>query len=101
MKKVKISKLKAGENPEYPTSDKNNFKYGEDNEGFSLPIDYYVTGTLLYDLKVGKPAHILRENRNGVEALGVFQTSIINTIEKVDNGLIFYTLNSIYRLEWL
>jgi hypothetical protein len=101
MKKVKISKLKAVDNPKFLTPDKNNYKYGEDNNGTSIPIDYYIVGTLLYDIEVGKPARILRENRNGVEALGVFVTSLIKSIEENKNGLLFHTENSIYQLEWL
>ena len=96
-KHIRLTKIKASENPEYPTPHWNAYKCGIVNEFTSIPIDYWVEGYLINPLKVGEPAMIQRTVRNGVEVSGFMTTSEIIEI----NGDIFETLNSIYKIEYL
>jgi hypothetical protein len=56
---------------------------------------YTVTGELISPIEVGEPIYILRSERNGVKALGAFNTSVVQSIE----GNLIKTQNSIYKLE--
>lgn len=66
-------------------------------EGFSLPLDYEIEGVLLGALTVGKPVSVLRDNRNGVKALGAFQTSPVTEV----TDKTFRTRNSVYDYQYL
>jgi hypothetical protein len=96
-KHIRLTKIKASENPEYATPHWNSYKQGVVNKGTSIPIDYWVEGFLINPLKVGESAMIQRTVRNGVEVSGFMTTSEIIEI----NGDIFETLNSIYKIEYL
>lgn len=98
---VQITKIKAVENPELPTPDIEDFTPGAINSGMSIPIEYTCVGLLQNDVEIGEPVIMARHTRNGVKALGIFMTSLVTEIEPADNGLVFYTQNSVYKLEWL
>lgn len=94
---VRLTKIKASENPEFPTPYWNAYKHGVVNKKTSIPIDYWVEGYLVDPIKVGESAVINRTVRNGEKAYGLMCTSKILEI----NGDIFETLNSIYKIEYL
>ena len=95
--KVRISKLGAVHDPEYPTPEKGNYKYGQYNPYVSVPVDYTVEGTLMYPIEVGKTVLVDRTKRNGVEVNGLFRSSSVTKITKTG----FHTLNSRYKVEYL
>jgi len=97
MKKVKITKLGAVENPVVPTPNFNQYKPGEDNGDVSLPTEYWLEGYLLNEPTVGSSVLVQRTSRNGVECSGSFFTSKVTEI--TDYG--FKTQNSIYRVDVL
>ena len=94
---VRLTKIKASENPEYRTPEWNDYKQGIVNEFVSIPADYWVEGYLIKPIEVGEHALIDRRIRNGEEVSGFMTTSKILEI----NGDIFETLNSIYKIEYL
>jgi len=94
---VRLTKIKASENPEYETPQWNAYKHGVVNKGTSIPVDYWVEGYLIRPIKVGEYAAIDRRIRNGKEVFGFMTTSQILEI----NGDIFQTLNSIYKIEYI
>jgi len=61
-------------------------------ENKSIPIDYWLTGELMYPLTVGRPVEVLRESRNGVKTPGIFMTSPVVELTPTT----FKTKNSIY-----
>ncbi len=95
-KYVRIEKLEAAENSLFPTPNAQDFKYGEENPGMSIPKGYWMTGTLVADIEVGKSLMALRDCRNGVSALGEFISSAIKSVENQNNGLVVRTCNSTY-----
>ena len=92
---VRITKIKSSENPEYPSKSLQDHEHGEVNHGFSLPIEYYVEGTMENPPVVGKSFTMFRSSRNGVKVSGVFTTSEVTKV--TDDG--FETLNSIYKIQ--
>ena len=97
MKKVKITKLGAVENPVYPTPNYNEYKQGEDNGNVSLPVEYWLEGYLLNEPTVGSSVLVQRTSRNGVNCVGSFFTSKVTKI--TDTG--FETQNSVYQVDIL
>jgi hypothetical protein len=67
------------------------------NENFSLPLDYWIEGTLTEEMAVGKSVVVMREVRNGLDVTGLFQTTPV--VELTDDT--FTTMNSIYRYRFL
>jgi len=94
-KLFKITKLAAVENPDFPTPDKKDYVFGKENEGVSLPTDYYVIGTLLKPITKGESIEMLRINRNGVSCPGMFMTSLVKEFD----GKMVETANSKYIVE--
>jgi hypothetical protein len=66
-------------------------------KGKSIPVDYWLTGTLIQPITVGASVVVAREIRNGVEAPGIFQTS---PVVEVTNDT-FRTANSVYDYTYL
>ena len=95
--KIKLTKFAIAENPLYPTAKKEDWKYGEENTGHSVPVDYWLLGSIQDSPKVGQSMRVLRTNRNGVECTGYFTSSKVTAIV----GEIISTLNSKYRIEYL
>lgn len=94
--KIKIKKLSACENPDYPTAEREKYKCGElPNEEVSLFVDYESVGHVDPFPKVGECLLMFRIERNGLKAGGILRTSPITKIE----GDTFQTANSIYKWE--
>ena len=95
MKKVKITKLKAAENPKYPTPDFDGYELGKENGNVSLPAEYTLEGIMEKDPVVGSSVFVERTSRNGVKSYGCFYTSPVTEI--TENG--FKTQNSVYQVD--
>ena len=95
--KIKLTKFASVDIPTFPTPKKEDFQDGKENDGVSLPIDYWIIGELQREIEEGKSIKVLRENRNGVECLGQFFTS---PVKKIDGDKI-ETSNSVYKIEYL
>lgn len=91
---VRLEKLEASPAAAYPTSDKEDWEEGVINWGKSLPVGYWLEGTLLDDIKVGESVLLFRHVRNGITVSGITQTSPVASIV----GDILLTQNSIYRM---
>lgn len=98
---IQISKLRATDNPEFPTSNVKDFIHGAINPGVSLPAEYTATGILQREVEVGKGLFMIRDSRNGAPSLGILQTSPVTDIFPITDGLIIHTANSVYELKWL
>jgi hypothetical protein len=61
-------------------------------EDKSIPIDYWITGEMPNPIIVGKPVMVIRDTRNGVKCLGLFQTSPVTDVTLTT----FKTQNSVY-----
>lgn len=97
MKKVKITKLGAAENPVYPTPNYNEYIQGSDNGNVSLPVEYWLEGYFMNEPVVGSSVLVNRTSRNGVTCGGAFFTSKVTKI--TDTG--FETQNSVYQVDIL
>ena len=64
---------------------------------YSVPIEYNLEGSLIYDIEVGKNVIVERIKRNGVEVRGLFTTS---RVTEVGNNY-FKTKNSLYSYKFL
>lgn len=94
---VELTKLGPVSDPVFPSISWEDAHLGGVNPGYSLPDGYTITGYLLEPPEIGKGLRILRVNRNGVQALGFYQSSPLRLIE----GCRLETLNSVYRLRSL
>ncbi len=96
---VEVLKSDVAENPLVPTADKENFEYGQINEGKSIPKGYVCTGYLIYDPQEIGFVYLDRDTRNGEVYPGVLRTTkIINVVEIDEVTLKVETLNSIYTI---
>ncbi len=75
--KVKVTKISACSEPEYPTVAKEDWVLGGDLENYAKsPFEgYEVTGELISDVKVGSRIQLDRDTRNGVKVGGYFSSS--------------------------
>ncbi len=96
---MKITKLKQSENPISPTPDKGNFIPGVDNGNVSLPVDYWIEGELMFEIKEGSSIRALRTSRNGEPVKGVFISSPVQKIQEVNGVIYATTANSVYKIE--
>ena len=94
---IKLTKWKAAENPLSPPGRWGEYKPGSIANITSLPVDYTMVGMLLTGITIGECVRLLRLNRNGVAALGVFQSTPVMRL----TGDGFVTANSVYRMEYL
>lgn len=92
---VKLTKLREADNPASRAANWNTYVPGAPGKGASLPVDYEIVGILMEPPVVGGNVEILRLERNGVRALGVFCSTRVVAVR--EHG--FTTLNSEYRLE--
>jgi len=98
---VKVRKLSAVKNAPVPTPQTADHVPGEANPGKSLPAEYEIEGALATELVVGKCFRVLRTKRNGVECLGIFESSLITSIETQDKLVLVNTENSVYEVSRL
>lgn len=63
----------------------------------SLPVGYVLEGYLLSPVEVGKCLRMLRISRNGIAALGVFESSPVTAI----SDSVIITQNSVYIVRLL
>jgi hypothetical protein len=92
---VKLIKRATSPNPAAPPGSWRNWRPGEQIEGFSLPVDYEVCGFLLGPILIGECIALLRFERYGVKALGLFTTTPVKEVD-ADGRVI--TENSIYEI---
>jgi len=95
--KIKLTKFAKSDRAIFPTPDKKDYKDGQENEGVSLPIDYWIIGELQREIKEGSCIKVIREERNGIKMLGIFTSSPVVKIE----GDTIETSNSVYKIEYL
>lgn len=72
-------------------------------EGVSaISEGYTLSGTCDRMPQVGRPFHVERHERNGVKIYGLFNTSVVQSIQPNDDGtLVIRTENSTYLVETL
>ena len=66
-------------------------------DNYSIPVEYNLEGSLIYDIEVGKNVIVDRTKRNGEEVCGLFTTSRVTEVG--DNY--FKTRNSVYSYKFL
>ena len=64
---------------------------------YSVPVEYNLEGSLIYDIAVGKNVIVERIKRNGVEVRGLFTTSRVTEV----GASYFKTQNSVYSYKFL
>ena len=95
---VRIRKLSAVVNPDYPSAQRETYKCGTiPDEDVSVFVDYEVEGHISQMPEVDSSICMFRRKRNGVDYPGIFRTS---PITKVFEGG-FHTRNSVYEIEVL
>ena len=67
------------------------------DETYSLPLEYTIEGELVREILEGKSVVVVRDTRNGVQALGMFNTSPVTKVTEDQ----FYTQNSVYNYKFL
>lgn len=83
---------------EYRT-DQERGTWGEFFESKSPPVEYWIVGEPLVELKEGSSFIVDRYNRNGVIKHGTMMTSKVEKIEKNGNVTYITTANSLYKME--
>ena len=66
-------------------------------DNYSIPVEYNLEGSLIYDIEVGKNVIVERIKRNGVEVRGLFTTSRVTEV----GASYFKTQNSVYSYKFL
>jgi len=90
----KISAVKTG----LPANPRHLHVDGEEqDENYSLPLEYTIEGELVGEILEGEPVVVVRDIRNGVKALGMFNTSPVTKVTKNR----FHTQNSVYNYKFL
>ena len=64
---------------------------------YSIPVEYNLEGSLIYDIEVGKNVIVERTKRNGEEVCGMFTTSRVTEV----GDKYFKTQNSVYSYKFL
>ena len=64
---------------------------------YSIPVEYNLEGSLIYDIEVGKNVIVERTKRNGEEVCGMFTTSRVTEV----GASYFKTQNSLYSYKFL
>ena len=98
---VKIEKIDSSDNPFYPTPKSEDYVEGRFNPGVSIPKNYVVRGKLIKDPELWYCLGVVRTERNGHKASGIFSTSRVkkyHELEQEDGSplLVIETENSIY-----
>lgn len=97
--KVKVTKISAAKDPNFPTSLDKNPQEPFNKCGESPWIDYTIEGETKSLPEIGKHFVVQRNKRNNVEISGIFTTSKVTSIKNLDGYIEFQTTNSIYKLE--
>ena len=66
-------------------------------DNYSIPVEYNLEGSLIYDIEVGKNVIVERTKRNGEEVCGMFTTSRVTEV----GDKYFKTQNSVYSYKFL
>ena len=96
---IKVTKMAAVKDAEFPTPDPKDYTPGVINEGVSLPIEYEMEGVLSEEIETMQSLKMARSKRNGVQAVGFLITSPITSVLHAEVYLQLTTLNSVYRVE--
>lgn len=100
MKLVRLKKIKALEDPAVPTSENRSLQADElAASGESPWVDYEIEGLLSKRVQTGERLTILRLCRNDIHVVGVFSTSLVQSIVRAEDHQLIFTKNSIYKLE--
>ena len=101
--RTKITKIGIAQNPVVPTANKEDYVCGREQDTEVSPfVEYCVIGTLERPIEVGKGIRMLREDRNGVKAYGMFTSSEVTAIKGGNSAgtkWIAETNNSVYQIE--
>ena len=93
---VRLTKVASSDHPLARAGNSLTYPYGTNGADTSLPEGYWLEGWLLTAPKVGRPVMVLRLVRAGIEALGLFKSTMVLELKGEDR---FRTMNSIYRWE--
>lgn len=98
---VQVEKASPSVDADFPTPNQVAYAYGKENKGTSIPTGYTILGKVWGEPALDQTLCIVRYERNGEPALGVFQTSVIQELEELvqEDGSILLTIrtgNSVY-----
>ena len=96
--KVILEKLTVSDNPKVETSKIEDYIPGQDNGAVSVPTGFWVQGTLISDVEVGKSVSIFRTTRNGINTYGYTITSPVISLRSDGLEAVIETENSVYKL---
>jgi len=95
--RIKIEKVKEVKGG-LPANQKQNHIDGqEQDETYSLPLEYTIEGELVGKISKGNSVIVMRDTRNGVKMPGWFSTSAVTKVTKNR----FHTQNSVYNYKFL
>lgn len=100
--KFTLKKIDKVDNPITESSEDKTLQ-AQDLGGLSPWVGYTVKGQGKELPEIGRPFSMVRTNRNGIDVLGLYQTSKVREVGYVDNKFEenyyqFSTMNSLYRL---
>ncbi len=95
---VVVCKIYAADYPAVKSSIPSEWKAGGENPNLSPYLGYEVKGYVQGPIQSGLPLTLLRTERNGVAATGVFQTSPLRAVNQIPGSLVLWTANSVYEL---
>ena len=96
---VKVTKIDASANATFRSAKMEEWIAGAMNDGLGLPMEYVVKGIIIKSPVVGERFEFYRTERMGVEALGVFTTSVVKQIDDTEDHILVHTENSTYKVE--
>ncbi len=94
---VRIIKRGEVQSPVVRAANWSTYVPGSWENRMSLPVDYEMVGYLLEDIIAGSKVRLLRVERNGQTAVGVYISSLVTEVDVVG----YATLNSRYSVECL
>lgn len=100
MNMIKLTKIAESATPDFFSGQWKDYVPGKNNEGVSLPIEYWIKGALVKEPVVGESIFVTRTERNGEKCMGLFASTPIVEISQGEGNLRYIeTKNSIYLLE--
>lgn len=102
LKLIKLEKIAVVKNPAVETARWHEYNLGSGDNEKSPPVEYWITGYINEIPQIGKSISVGRTSRNGVDITGLFHSSPIAKIKKInDKKSLLFTRNSVYCIEYI
>lgn len=96
---VKVTKVGVTLDAVFRSATMEEWVPGGVNDELGLPQEYSIEGAVTALPVVGKRFEVFRSKRMGVQALGLFITSVVKRVEDSEDHMLVHTENSVYKVE--